>query len=188
MGRLIYSAITSLDLYVADPSGRWDWSMPSADVHQFVNDLERPVGTHLYGRRMYDVMKFWAGPEAIDGQPAVMQDYAAIWRAADKIVYSRTLSAPSTPRTRIERDFDAGAVRRMKETSNSDLSIGGPEIASHAIRAGLVDEYCLFLSPVLVGGGKPALPQDVRVTLELLEVRRFDNGVVFLRYRPASAS
>lgn len=174
---LAYSAITSLDGYVADADGRFDWSAPDEEVHAFVNDLERPTGTWLLGRRMYEVLAVW---ETIDDPEPVMRDFAQIWRAADKVVYSRTLAEPSTARTRIERKFDPEAVRRM----DGELSIGGPELAAHAIRAGLVDELRLFVSPVVVGGGTPALP-DVRWDLELVEERRFGNGVVYVRYRSA---
>jgi dihydrofolate reductase len=182
MARLIYSAIASLDGYVADEDGGFDWAAPDEEVHAFVNDEERPVGTYLYGRRMYDVMAVWetmpAGP---DPSPAV-RDYAEIWRAAEKVVYSRTLDEPRTPRTRIERDFDPAAIRALKDGAAADLSIGGPELAAQALRAGLVDELRLFLSPVAVGGGNRALPSGVRVDLELLDERRFGNGVVHLRY------
>ena len=182
MARLIYSAIASLDGYVADEDGGWDWSVPDDDGHAFVNDSERPVGTYLYGRRMYDVME--ARETMPDGpdQPPAIRDYTAIWRAADKVVYSRTLEAPRTPRTRIEREFDPSAVRAMKEAAGADLSIGGPELAAEALRAGLVDEVRLFLSPVVVGGGNPALPSGLRVGLELLDERRFANGVVHLHH------
>jgi dihydrofolate reductase len=182
MARLIYSAIASLDGYVADEDGRFDWSAPDEEVHAFVNDAERPVGTYLYGRRMYDVMAVWETmPDGPDEHPAI-RDYAAIWRAADKVVYSRTLEAPRTPRTRIERDFDPAAVRAMKEAAAADLSVGGPELAAQALRAGLVDEVHLFLSPIVVGGGNPALPSGLRVALDLLDERRFANGVVHVAY------
>ena len=177
---LVYSAIASLDGYVADADGRFEWSAPDEDVHAFVNDLERPVGTFLLGRRMYDVLAVW---ETIDDPAPAMRDFAQIWRAADKVVYSRTLEAPSSARTRIEREFDPDAVRRMK--AEGELSIGGPQLAGHAIRAGLVDELRLFLSPILVGGGTPALPDGVRWPLELVDERRFGNGVVYARYRNA---
>jgi dihydrofolate reductase len=175
---LVYSAIASLDGYVADADGRFEWSAPDEEVHAFVNDLERPVGTFLLGRRMYEVLSPW---DTMDDPAPVMRDFAQIWRAADKVVYSRTLGEPSTARTRIEREFDPEAVRRME----GELSIGGPELAGQAIRAGLVDELHLFLSPVVVGGGTAALPDGVRWDLELVEERRFGNGVVFLRYRTA---
>jgi dihydrofolate reductase len=178
---LIYSAITSLDGYVADEHGKWDWSVPSEEVHAAVNDLMRPARTHLYGRRMYDVLVAW---ETIEDDDPVIRDFAQLWRAADKVVYSRTLEAPSSARTRIEREFDPEAVRAMK--AEQDMVIGGPELAGHALRAGLVDELHLFLSPVVVGGGNPAMPDGVRVTLELTAERRFGNGVVQLSYRATS--
>jgi dihydrofolate reductase len=149
-------------------------------VHSFVNELERPVGTYLYGRRMYEVMVFW---ETASDQTPVIQDFAGIWRAADKIVYSRTLEAVSSARTRIERDFDPEAVRQLKARAGRDVSVGGPDLAAQAIKAGLVDEYHLFVTPVVVGGGKPALPNGVRLELELQDERRFGNGVVHLHYR-----
>lgn len=182
MGNLIYSGITSLDGYVADEDGNFDWSVPDDDVHTFVNDLERPVGTYLYGRRMYEVMVAWE-TMPLDGQPPFIRDFAKIWRAADKIVYSRTLQSVSSARTRIERGFDPEAVRQLKLSAAADLSVGGPELAAEAIRAGLVDEWWLLVSPVVVGGGKQVLPDDVRLNLELLDERRFANGVVHLRYR-----
>ena len=180
--KLIYSAISSLDGYVADADGNFDWAAPDEEVHSFVNDLERQSDTYLYGRRMYDVMRFWESIDTRDESP-VFHDYAALWQAADKIVFSRTLEAPSTKRTRIEREFDPAMVQRLKASSPSDISIGGPELAGHAIRAGLVDECRLFLHPVLRGGGNQSLPDDVRVRLELLDERRFSSGVVYLRYR-----
>jgi dihydrofolate reductase len=183
MARLIYSAIASLDGYVADEDGRFQWSMPDEEVHRFVNDLERPIGTYLYGRRMYDVMAFW---ETMDDDEPTMRDYAAIWRAAEKVVYSRTLEEPRSARTRIERAFDPEAVRALKEGATADLSIGGPELAGQALRAGLVDECHLFLSPIVIGGGNRALPDGVRVPLELHGEHRFGNGVVHLHYGVAS--
>ena len=185
MAKLIYSAITSLDGYVADAEGKFDWAAPDEEVHSVANDLERPVGTYLYGRRMYEVMVYWE-TIALADEPPVIQDYAEIWQAADKVVYSKTLKTPSSARTRIERDFDPEAVRQMKSSSERDISVGGPELAAHAIRAGLVDECHLFLTPILVGGGTPALPDNVRVELELLDERRFRGGVVYLRYRTAA--
>jgi dihydrofolate reductase len=184
MAKLVYSAIASLDGYVADEDGKWDWSMPDEEVHSFVNDLERGAGTYLYGRRMYDVMVAW---ETLDEDEPVMRDYAEVWRAADKVVYSRTLDAPASERTRIEREFDPERVRRMKASADRDISIGGPELAAQAIAAGVVDEIHLFLSPVIVGGGKKALPDGVRCDLELLDGRRFGNGVVHLHYGVAYA-
>lgn len=176
MSRLIYAAIASLDGYVADEQGRWDWSEPSHEVHAAVNDLTRPARTHLYGRRMYDVLVAW---ETIDDPEPVMRDFAEIWRSADKVVYSRTLEEVSSARTRIEREFDPELVRAMK--AEQDLLIAGPELAGQAMRAGLVDELHLFLSPVVVGGGNPALPAT-RSDLELLGERRFGNDVVHLHY------
>src|SRR6266508_3375370 len=183
MAKLIYSAITSLDGYIADEDGNFDWAAPDEEVHTFVNDLERPVGTYLYGRRMYEVLVYWEDPPALADQRPVMQDFAKIWQAADKVVYSRTLAAVSSARTRIERDFDPEAVQQLKASAGRDLSVGGPDLAAQAIRAGLVDEYHLFLVPVVVGGGNQSLPDNVRVQLELLDERRFGGGVVFLRYR-----
>jgi dihydrofolate reductase len=180
MASLIYTAIASLDGYVEDEQGNFDWAAPDEEVHAFVNDLERPVGTHLYGRRMYETMVYW---ETDDDEAAVARDYAEIWRAAEKIVYSRTLQEVSSERTRIERDFDAVAIRRLKEGSRSDISIGGAELAGQAIVEGLVDECHLLLVPVLVGDGKRALPAGVHAELELLEQRRFGSGVVYLHYR-----
>jgi dihydrofolate reductase len=183
MGKLIYSAITSLDGYVADADGKFDWGEPDEEVHSFVNDLERPVGTHLYGRRLYEVMIVWDDAEAFSDQPPYIQDFARLWQAADKVVYSTTLDAVSTARTRIEREFDPEAVRRMKAAAERDLIVGGPALAAHAFRAGLVDECHLFLAPVVVGGGKQSLPDDVRLDLELVDERRFGNGMVHVRDR-----
>jgi dihydrofolate reductase len=183
MAKLIYTAITSLDGYVADEDGKFDWAAPDEEVHAFVNDLERPIGTYLYGRRIYEVMAGWETMHTLPGQPPVTLDFAAIWQAADKIVYSRTLETVTSARTRIERAFDAEAVRRMKASAERDISVGGPELAAQAIRAGLVDECRLFLTPIVVGGGNPALPDNVRVKLELLDECRFGNGVVHLHYR-----
>ena len=184
MAKLISSSIASLDGYTEDADGTFDWAAPDEEVHAFVNDLERPIGTYLYGRRMYETMVFWETAEGED-EPDVFRDYAEIWRAADKVVFSRTLEEPSSARTRIERELDPEAIRRLKATSASDLTIGGPELAGQAMAAGLVDEIQLFVVPVLVGGGKPALPDHVRTDLELLDERRFAGGVVYLRYRVA---
>jgi dihydrofolate reductase len=183
MARLIYSGITSLDGYVADRDGNFDWSMPDEEVHTFVNELERPIGTYLYGRRLYEVMRPWETLPAAEDQPGFVLDYAGIWRAADKIVYSRTLEGVSTARTRIERDFDPEPVRQMKAAAERDISVGGPTLAAEAIRAGLVDELHQTLSPIVVGDGKRFFPDDVRVMLELMDERRFANGVVHLHYR-----
>ena len=184
MARLIYSAIASLDGYVADADGRFDWAEPDEEVHSFVNDLERPVGTYLYGRRMYETMVFWESPPDLAGQAPFVQEFAEIWQSADKVVYSKTLQTVTSGKTRIERDFDPEAVRQLKAAAARDLTVGGPELAAHAIEAGLVDEYQLFLVPVAVGGGTRALPDSsVRVNLELLDERRFRNGTVYLQYR-----
>jgi dihydrofolate reductase len=181
MAKLIYSAITSLDGYVADEEGTFDWSAPDEEVHAFVNDLERQVGTYLYGRRMYEVMVYWETARG-DLTP-VEQDYARIWQAADKIVYSRSLEAVSSARTRVETDFDPESVRRLTSSALRDISVAGPHLAGQAIKAGLVDECHLFLNPVVVGGGNPALPGKVRLDVELLDEHRFRNGVVHLHYR-----
>ena len=173
MGRLIYSAICSLDGYIEDADGKFDWAVPDEEVHSFINELERPVGTYLYGRRMYETIVAW---EQVDSHPS-----AEIWRAAEKVVYSRTLESASSARTRIEREFDPEGVRRLKE--KGDVSVGGPALAAEAMRAGLVDEYQLVLVPIMVGGGKRALPDGVRFELELLGKRTFESGVVYVRYR-----
>ncbi len=182
MAKLIYSGLTSLDGYIVDASGDFQWAAPDPEVFAHVNDLERPVGTYLYGRRMYEVMRVWATLDLGD-LDAAERDFAGIWRSADKVVYSSTLDEPVTERTRVERAFDADAVQRMKEAADRDLGVGGAHLAASAIRAGLVDEYQQYLTPIIVGGGTPFLPDDVRVELELLEERRFANGVVFVRYR-----
>jgi dihydrofolate reductase len=182
MAKLIYSAIASLDGYVEDKQGKFDWGAPDEEVHAFVNDLERPIGTYLYGRRMYETMVYWETVSTSGDQAAVTRDFAEIWRAAEKIVYSRTLQTPSSARTRVERDFDPATIRRLKESSDRDITVGGAELAGEAISAGLVDECQLFLVPIVVGGGKRALPDDVRVRLELLTERRFRSGVVHLHY------
>jgi dihydrofolate reductase len=183
MAKLIYAAIASLDGYVEDAEGRSDWSMPDEEVHAFVNDLERPIGTYLYGRRMYETMLFWETATTEADEPEVFWDYAEIWRATEKIVYSRTLQTPSSARTRIEREFDPDAVRQLKLSSSADITIAGSDLAGQAICAGLVDECHLFLCPIVVGGGKRALSDNVRAQLELLDERRFKNGVVHLHYR-----
>jgi dihydrofolate reductase len=184
VAKLIYSAITSLDGYVADESGNFDWAAPSEDVHRFVNDLERSVGTYLYGRRMYEVMRAWETADTLPEQTPATRDFAEIWQAADKIVYSRTLDAASTARTRIDRNFDPDEVRQLKD-SPSDLSVGGPDLAGQALKAGLVDELQLFITSIVVGGGRQALPDGLRLELELLEERPFESGVVYLHYRSA---
>jgi dihydrofolate reductase len=183
MAKLIYSVLSSLDGYIADENGNFDWAAPDEEVHTFVNDLERPVGTYLYGRRMYELMVAWETPDTFADQRPVMLDFAELWQAADKVVYSRTLEEVSSARTRIERAFDPDAVRQMKASAGRDITVGGPDLAAQAFRAGLVDECQLFLTPIIVGGGKRALPDKARVKLELLDERRFGNGVVYLGYR-----
>jgi dihydrofolate reductase len=182
MGKLIYAAIASLDLYVEDETGKFDWAAPDEELHAFVNDLERPIGTYLYGRRMYETMVFWETAGDGADEPAVFHDYAEIWRSAEKVVFSRTLQSVGSARTRIERELDRDSVLRLKQSSEADLTIGGAELAAQALAAGLVDECHLFLHPIVVGGGKRALPDHVRVPLELLDERRFASGVVHLRY------
>jgi dihydrofolate reductase len=182
VGRLIYSALASLDGYVEDAQGDFSWAAPDEELHAFVNELERPIGTYLYGRRMYETMVFWETASTAGDEPAVTRDFAEIWRAAEKVVYSRTLGEGASARTRLERDFDPAAIRRLKDSSDRDLTIGGAELAGAAIAAGLVDECHLFLHPVAVGRGKPALAVAARVPLELLDERRFPSGVIHLRY------
>jgi dihydrofolate reductase len=183
MAKLIYSAIASLDGYIADEDGNFDWAVPDEEVHAFINDLARPYGTYLYGRRLYETMVGWETDHTLAEQSPLMRDFAQIWQAADKIVYSRTLEAVSTARTRIERDFEPDAVRQMKASTQRDMIVGGADLAAHAFRARLVDECHLFVVPIVVGGGKRSLPDDVRVKLELLDERRFEGGVVYLHYR-----
>jgi dihydrofolate reductase len=184
MAKLIYYAISSLDGYVEDADGKFDWAEPDEEVHAFVNDLVRPAGTYLLGRRMYETMVFWESPPDLAALPPVAQDFAEIWQRAEKIVYSNTLQAPASARTRIEREFDPEAVEQLKARVDRDLTIGGPELAAQAIEAGLVDEYHLFLVPVTVGGGKRSISErNVRVQLELLDERRFRNGTVHVHYR-----
>ena len=185
MAKLIYSAISSLDGYIADEDGNFDWAVPDEEVLAFINDLERPVGTYLYGRRMYDTMAGWeTDPSAADQSPR-SHDFAEIWQAADKVVYSKTLETVSTTRTRLEWEFDPEAVRQMKASAGRDISISvsGPDLAAQAFRAALVDECYLIVTSIVVGGGKRSLPNDVRLKLELLDERRFDNGMVYLYYR-----
>ena len=183
MAQLIYSAIASLDGFTADQNGNFDWAQPGEEVHAFINDLERSVGTFLYGRRMYETMAVWETDPILATQSEVMADFAHIWQAADKIVFSKTLQRASTGRTRIERKFDPEAVRRIKASAGSDLTVGGPHLATQAFKAGLIDESHLFIAPIVVGAGKRALPDDVRLELELLDERRFGSGMVYLRYR-----
>jgi dihydrofolate reductase len=181
MAKLIYSSIGSVDGYIADEQGNFEWAAPDEELHSVVNDLERPVGTHLLGRRMYEVLRYW---ETADVEPEVSRDFADLWRSTDKIVYSKTLDAVSTARTSIERDFDPEKVRRMKATTERDMTVGGPELAAQAFRAGLVDECHLFLTPIVVGGGTRSLPDQLLLELDLVDVRRFGSGVVHLHYRP----
>jgi dihydrofolate reductase len=183
MAKLIYSTIASLDGYVADEDGGFGWAAPDEQVHAFINDFERGLGTYLYGRRLYEVMRFWETYDATSGRPSVGRDYAQIWRSTDKIVYSRTLRDVSSARTRIEHDFDAAAVRREKAQAERDIGVGGPGLAARALEAGLVDELRLFVVPIVVGGGTRSLPDHVRLELELLDERRFDGGMVYLHYR-----
>lgn len=183
MADLIYSAIASLDGYIADERNRFDWAAPDEEVHTAVNELARPVGTFLLGRRMYEVLAYWDDPPDLDEQPIHIREFAEIWQAADKVVYSRALAPPSTARTRIERHFDPVAIGQLKAQSEHDVAIGGPDLAAQAIRAGLVDEFQLFVVPVVVGGGTRLLPPNTRIDLELVDERRFRNGTVLLRYR-----
>jgi dihydrofolate reductase len=182
LGKLIYAAIASLDGYIADEEGNFGWAEPDEEVHVFVNDLERQVDTYLYGRRLYQVMAYWETLPLDDQQPHI-RDFASVWKAADKIVYSKTLEAPSTPNTRIERQFDPAAVRRLKVEAVGDIAIGGAALAAHAFSAHLVDELHLFVAPVVIGGGTRALAEGLRIPLELLDERRFGSGFVYLRYR-----
>ena len=175
--------IASLDGYTVDADGSFDWAAPDEEVHAFVNDLERPVGTYLYGRRMYQTMAAWESPEMLADPSPVVRDFAQVWQAADKVVYSTTLDSVASARTRIEPAFNPDAVRAMTAAADRDLSIGGPHLAAQALRAGLVDECHLFLHPIAVGGGTRALPDGVRIGLELLDERRFGSGVVHLHYR-----
>ena len=183
MARLIYSAISSLDGYIEDRDGNFDWAMPDEEVHRFINNLERRAGTHLYGRRMYETLMVWETDPNLAAESPLLRDFAEIWQAADKIVYSKTLEAVSTRKTQMERNFNPTVIRQLKEAVEHDILIGGPALAAHAFRAGLIDECHLFLTPIIVGGGKQSFPDNVRLELELLEERRFGSGVVFLRYR-----
>jgi dihydrofolate reductase len=185
MARLIYLAIMSLDGYTADADGRFEWAAPDEEVHAFVNELERPVGVYLYGRRMYETMRYWETAHTLAGQSPASLDFARIWQAADKIVYSTTLQSADTARTRVERDFDPDQVRKLKEAASRDLTVGGPHLAAQAIAAGLVDEYQLFVVPAVVGGGTRALPGQVRLNLALAQEHKFGSGIVYLCYHPA---
>jgi dihydrofolate reductase len=186
VGKLIYSAMTSLDGFIEDPDGNFDWAEPDEEVFNSVNEMERPVGTYLFGRRMYETMVYWETADTA-GQPAHLGEFAAMWRGADKIVYSTSLNAVSSARTRIERTFDPGAIRELKAANPTDVTVAGPHLAAQAFEAGLVDECQLFLTPVIVGGGKRSLPENVRLNLELIDERRFKGGVVLLHYRCVSA-
>lgn len=188
MGKLIYAANTSLDGYLEDEAGAFDYSVPDEEVHSFWNEHERNIGTSLYGRRMYETMRVWEDDDWLATEPDVVREYARVWRDADKVVYSSTLGTVSTARTRLERTFDPVAVRQLKEASEADLSIGGAILGAEAFRHGLVDECVLLLCPVLVGGGKPALPRGVRLNLQLLDHRRFGNGVIHVRYAVGGAT
>ena len=183
MAKLIYAALVSLDGYVADEAGNFDWAVPDEEVHSFINDLERPIGTYLYGRKMYETMAGWETPDTIPDRTPAMLDFARIWQAAEKTVYSKTIQSVSTARTRLEREFDPEMVRDLKAQSSRDVAVGGPNLAAHAIRAGLVDDYHLFVAPIVVGGGNPFLPGNVPMALELLDERGFNNGMVHLHYR-----
>ncbi len=187
MAKLIYSAIASADGYVEDAGGSFDWAAPDEELHRFINELERPVGTYLYGRRMYETMLYWETAHTVPAQPPSVRDFTGIWQAAEKIVFSKTLPSVSSARTRIERNFDPGMVRHLKSATGHDMTVGGADLAGQAIAAGLVDELQLFLVPAVVGGGKRALPGGVRSDLELLDTKRFASGAVYLRYRPKSA-
>jgi dihydrofolate reductase len=184
VAKLIFSAITSLDGYIEDEDGNFDWAAPDEEVHSFVSDLERSIGTYLYGRRMYETMVYW---ETVDDSNAVARDFASMWRSAEKVVFSRTLQASSSAKTRLEREFDPRVIQEMKSSQERDITVGGPDLAAQAFKAGLVDEIQFFLTPVVVGGGKPSLPDNVRIGLELLSERRFRSGVVFLHYRTSMA-
>jgi dihydrofolate reductase len=184
--QLIYATIASFDGYVADTEGNFDWAEPDEEVHRFINDLERPIGTYLYGRRMYEVMQSWETAQTVAGEPPFVTEFAELWQAAEKVVYSTTLVEVASDRTRIERAFDPEAVQRLKATAERDLSVGGPHLAAQAIKHGLVDELHVFVAPVVVGGGTRSLPEDVRLRLELLDERRFANGMVHLHYRTSS--
>jgi dihydrofolate reductase len=187
VAKLIYSALQSLDGYVADEQGKWDWAVPDEEVHKAVNELQRTVGTQLLGRRMYEVLVAWETMHTVPDQPPHILEYAEIWQAADKIVYSKTLEEVSSARTRIEREFDPEAVRRLKASAEGHMIVAGPDLAAQAFRAGLVDECHLFVAPAIVGGGNQSLPDDVRLDLELLDERRFAGGMVYLAYRVNSA-
>jgi len=183
MASLIYSTIMSLDGYVADAQGNFDWAEPDEQVHSLINDLQRSIGTYLLGRKMYEVLIAWDNADALANAPTYMQDFAKMWQAVDKVIYSQTLDSVSSARARIERNFDPRAVQQMKIQVDADISVGGPSLADHAFKAGLVDECHFFVAPVVIGGGTQALPNNVRLPLRLLDERRFESGMVYLRYR-----
>lgn len=183
MAKLIYSAISSLDGYIEDTEGKFDWAAPDKEVHQFVNNLERSVGVYLLGRRMYEIMKVWETDPELAADSPITHEFSEIWKQADKIVFSKTLQNVETRKTRLERNFDPEAIRTLKEIADKDVSIGGPTLAAQAFRSGLVDECHLFLIPIILGGGKKSLPENVCLKLKLWEERRFRSGVVYLRYQ-----
>jgi dihydrofolate reductase len=183
MAQLTYFAIASLDGYIEDIHGNFDWAAPDDEVHAYVNNLMREAGVYLYGRRMYETMRAWETDPSLAAFSPLMQDFAEIWQAADKIVYSRTLDAVSTQKTQLERDFDPEAIRKLKATAQRTIAIGGPDLAAQAFRAGLIDECHLILAPIIVGGGKPSFPNDVRLELTLLDEHRFESGMIYLRYQ-----
>jgi dihydrofolate reductase len=183
MGKLIFSGITSLDGYIEDDQGNIDWGMPDEEVSSFINDLQRPIGTYLYGRRIYETMVYWETAHNLANQSPSERAFAEIWQAADKIVYSTSLNTVTSAKTRIERSFDPATILAMKSASETDITVNGPNLAAQALKAGLVDEYQVFVTPVVLGGGKPSLPLDVRFNCELVSERRFQSGVMFLHYR-----
>ena len=183
MSKLIYFMPMSLDGFIAGETGNLDWATPDEEVFAFINDLVRPIGMYLYGRKMYETMSIWETPDVIPGRTPAMMDFARIWQAADKIVYSKSRETVSTPKTRLEREFDPQAVCDLKAQLPYDVSVGGPALAAHAIRAGVVDEYHLLVVPTMLGGGKRVLPGEVCLKLNLLDERRFANGMVYLRYQ-----
>jgi dihydrofolate reductase len=186
MAKLIYSAFTSLDGYVADETGNFDWAELSDEVHAYINSRESQIGTYLFGRKVYESVAVWESPDVLPGLTPTALEFAPIWQAAEKIVYSTTLPRLTTARTRLERRFEPDVVRELKAGATRDLEVGGPTLAAQAIRAGLVDEYHLLIAPIIAGGGNPYLPGKVSVKLELLDERRFDNGLVYVRYRAKS--
>jgi dihydrofolate reductase len=177
---LVYTANVSVDGYTEDRDGRLDWSTPDEEVFSFIRELERPAGTYLYGRRMYEAMVYW---ESAVPDERYVREFAEMWRQADKVVFSRSLGSIASARTRLEHDFEPEAVRRLKAAADRRITIGGANLAGQALAAGLVDELRLLTVPVVLGGGKPCLPTGVSLPLHLLESRRFANGVVYLRYR-----